>query len=126
MSMASNIEESSGATDVVGEMSRPDAGSLVARSAESDWQSDGTSGFSYKTLLDDPTTGLKTMLMKVEPGGIAPSHAHDNLEQVYVLEGEFYDEYGTYGPGDFIVRAPGALHTGGTDSGAIVLLVYSN
>ena len=120
--MSSNVKESTGATDVVGAMSRPDTGSLVARSAQSDWQTDGTSGFSYKTLFEDPASGQTTML----PGCAAPSHAHDNLEQVYVLEGEFYDEYRTYGPGDFVVRAPGALHTGGTHSGAIVLLVYSN
>mgnify|MGYP005664253849 FL=1 len=124
--MSSNVKESTGATDVVGAMSRPDAGSLVARSAESDWQTDGSSGFSYKTLFNDPVNGQTTMLMKVEPGCVAPSHAHDNLEQIYVLEGEFYDEYRIYGPGDFVVRAPGALHTGGTHSGATVLLVYSN
>jgi anti-sigma factor ChrR (cupin superfamily) len=124
--MTSSIQESSGATDVTGTVTRPDGGSLVARPAASEWQADGATGFSYKPLFEDPGTGLRTVLMKVDAGALAPPHAHDNLEQVYVLEGEFHDEYRTYGPGDFIVRAPGAIHTGGSDSGALVLLVYSN
>lgn len=119
------IQETSGATDVAGTMARPDAGSLVARPAASDWQAHDASGFSYKTLFEDPHLGLRTILMKVEAGTVASPHSHDNLEQVYVLEGEFYDEYRTYGPGDFIVRAPGAIHTGGSKSGALVLLIYS-
>ncbi len=63
--------------------------------------------------------------MKVDAGVVAAPHAHDKLEQVLVLEGEFYDEYRAYGPGDFIVRAPGAIHTGGSKTGALLLLVYS-
>ena len=123
--MKPTLQESSGATDVAGTLSRPDAGSLVARPAASDWQPHEESGFSYKPLFEDPSTGMRTVLMKVDAGTEAPPHAHDNLEQVYILEGEFHDEYRTYGPGDFIVRAPGAIHTGGSESGALVLLVYS-
>ena len=63
--------------------------------------------------------------MKVEAGAEALPHTHDQLEQVFVLEGEFYDEYRSYGPGDFIVRAPGAIHTGGSKTGALLLLIYS-
>lgn len=104
---------------------RPENGaSLVARSGSMDWQSDGD-GFWYKPLFEDPSTGMKTWLMRVEAGAEAAMHAHEDLEQVYVLEGEFYDSEHTYGPGDFIVRGPGAMHTGGSRGGATVLLVYS-
>ena len=64
--------------------------------------------------------------MKVDAGVVAPPHAHDKLEQVLVLEGEFYDEYRTYGPGDFIVRSLGAIPTGGRQSGALLMPVYSS
>ena len=124
--MASTIKESSGATDQTGTMPRPDAGSMVARPAAADWQTHGLAGFSYKPLYEDLNTGQSTVLMKVDAGVDAAPHAHDNLEQVYVLEGEFHDEYRTYGPGDFIVRAPGAIHQGGSKTGALVLLVYSD
>ena len=63
--------------------------------------------------------------MKVDPGAFSPTHAHDDVEQVYVLEGSFYDQDKTYGPGAFIVRAAGALHSAGSDDGALVLLFYS-
>lgn len=124
--MAAKPIETTGMIDRSGTLSRPDEGSLLTHSNESDWEPDGDSGFFYKTLYDDPDSGMSTMLMKVEAGNVAPPHAHDNLEQVLVLEGDFYDEYGSYGPGDFIVRAPGALHTGGTETGALLLLIYSN
>lgn len=118
--------ETNGMVDATGTLSRPEAGSVLTRSADADWVADGDSGFFYKTLYEDKDAGLSTMLMKVEPGNVAPSHAHDNLEQVLVLEGDFYDEYRTYGPGYFVVRAPGAIHTGGTETGAVLLLVYSD
>ena len=63
--------------------------------------------------------------MKVDPGAFSPLHAHEEIEQIYVLEGQFYDQAKTYGPGDFIVRAPGAMHSAGSEEGAVVLLFYS-
>jgi anti-sigma factor ChrR (cupin superfamily) len=52
-------------------------------------------------------------------------HAHNEIEQIYVLEGSFFDQDKTYTAGEYIVRAPGAMHTAGSDTGAVVLLFYS-
>jgi len=123
--MSIAVKESFGATEVEKTLTRPDSGSLVLRADASNWEQDGDSGFSYKTLFEDDRTGQETLLMKVDAGALAPPHGHDKLEQVYILDGDFYDEYHSYGPGDFVVRAPGAVHTGGTKNGAVVLLVYS-
>jgi len=103
---------------------RPDAGTLMSRLADMPWQ-DAGSGFWMKPVFDDEKAGLRTLLMKVDPGTVAEPHAHDELEQIFVLDGDFYDEENTYSTGDFAVRAPGALHTGGTRNGALVLLIYS-
>lgn len=103
---------------------RPDAGTLVSRLADKPWQN-VASGFWLKTVFEDREAGMRTLLMKVDAGTEADRHAHDELEQIYVLEGDFYDEENTYSAGDFLVRAPGAMHTGGTRNGALVLLVYS-
>ncbi|MEQ9488618.1 MAG: cupin domain-containing protein [Alphaproteobacteria bacterium] len=103
---------------------RPDSGTLVARLADTPWQ-DAGSGFWMKPVFEDKNAGLRTLLMKVDPGTEAEPHAHDELEQIFVLEGEFHDEEETYRAGDFAVRAPGAMHTGGSRTGALVLLVYS-
>ncbi|WP_299842371.1 cupin domain-containing protein [uncultured Roseovarius sp.] len=104
---------------------RPKAETLVRRTQEAAWQETGTEGFLIKPLYEDTASAQRTWLMKVEPGALAPSHAHDETEQIYVIEGTFYDQENTYGPGDFAIRAPGVMHTGGSKHGAIVMLVYS-
>lgn len=103
----------------------PEVGTLVTRTRDADWQETGTEGFLIKPLFEHAQSGQRTWLMKVEPGALAPPHAHDEVEQIYVIEGTFYDQENTYGAGDFAIRAPGEMHTGGSKDGAIVLLVYS-
>ena len=106
-------------------LSRPEGGTLVARIAGSEWQDSGTEGFHIKPLYEDKASGQRTWLMRVEPGAVAPAHAHEEFEQIYVIEGSFYDDENTYRAGDFAIRAPGVMHTGGSETGAIVMLVYS-
>ena len=94
-------------------------------STQIEWQKCGTDGFLIKPLMEDEQAGLRTWLMKVEAGAFSPLHAHDEIEQIYVLEGTFYDREKTYGAGEYIVRAAGAMHSAGSEYGAVVLLVYS-
>ncbi len=99
--------------------------SLSLASNDMAWQSTGSEGFWIKPLYENGDAKQRTWLMKVDPGAWSPSHAHEELEQIYVLSGEFYDEEKTYTPGDYIIRAPGAMHTAGSEDGAVVLLMYS-
>lgn len=99
--------------------------SLDFDSTAVDWQDCGADGFWIKPLLEDSGKGLRTWLMKVDAGAFSPLHAHEDIEQIYVLEGSFYDQHKTYGPGEFIVRAAGAMHSAGSEDGAVVLLFYS-
>ncbi len=62
--------------------------------------------------------------MRIEPGASVSSHAHEEIEQIYVIEGSFFDEENSYQVGDFAIRAPGALHTTGSETGAVVMLVF--
>jgi anti-sigma factor ChrR (cupin superfamily) len=89
------------------------------------WQDCGADGFFIKPLMEDADSGLRTWLMKVEAGAFSAPHAHDEVEQIYVLDGTFYDQEKTYAAGEYIVRAPGAMHTAGSETGAVVLLFYS-
>ena len=104
---------------------RPVAVTLVARTHGSQWQDCGAPGFWIKPLYEDVPGGQRTWLMRVEPGASAPAHAHEETEQIYVIEGSFFDEENTYRAGDFAIRAPGVMHTAGSVNGAIVLLVYT-
>lgn len=90
-----------------------------------EWKPSGSEGFWIRDLLVDPASSATTMLMKIDPGAFAGLHSHDELEQIYVLEGSFHDEERVLHAGDFCCRAAGAPHTAGSTDGAIVLLVYS-
>lgn len=103
----------------------PTAASLDLDSTQIDWQECGAQGFCIKPLLEDRRAGLRTWLMRVDAGAFSPLHAHDEIEQIYVLQGSFYDQDKTYRPGEFIVRAAGAMHSAGSEDGAVVLLFYS-
>ncbi len=106
-------------------LSRPKLGSLMLRTSEIGWEGDIAEGFRYKTLFEDSENDQTTLLMKVGAGAEAKLHAHDKLEQVLLLEGQFYDQEHEYEAGDFIIRAAGAMHTGGSRTGALVLPVYT-
>jgi anti-sigma factor ChrR (cupin superfamily) len=104
-------------------MSRlPESGSIKVEA--SDWTQGEHPGEIVRTLVDDPR-GYKTMLMKVAPGPIGILHAHAEIEQIYVMEGDFYDDDASYGPGDFLLRMPGAMHRAGSKNGCTMLIVYA-
>ena len=96
----------------------PPEGSL--KIAARDWPA----GQETLSLIDDPR-GYRTMLWKAEPGPLGVLHAHDEIEQIYVLEGDFFDDDENYGPGDFLLRMPGAMHRAGSKNGCTMLIVYT-
>lgn len=105
-------------------LSLPGQGTVSMASHTQDWVESGTAGFWIKPLYEDAGQGHRTWLMKVDKGAFAEMHTHDEIEQIYVLEGSFFDQDTTYRAGDFALRAPGAPHTAGSDEGATVLLCY--
>jgi anti-sigma factor ChrR (cupin superfamily) len=92
--------------------------------AASDWQPGARPGELIRTILNDPR-GYRTMLMKIEPGPIGTLHAHDEIEQIYVMDGDFYDDDASYGMGDFVLRMPGTMHRAGSKNGCTMLIVYA-
>jgi anti-sigma factor ChrR (cupin superfamily) len=103
----------------------PSSGSLYLSAREREWQYGGAEGFWIKKLWRNADDSERTWLMKVDAGAFAGMHAHDEVEQIYVLEGSFHDQERTVTAGDFIVRAAGAMHESGSETGAVVLLVYT-
>jgi len=103
----------------------PDAGSALVR-AGGEWRESGTPGFRVKVLVEDEAAGVRTWLMKSEPGARSALHNHPGeIEQIYVLEGQFADGEASYGPGDYVIRAPGAPHLTTGGEGALMLVIYS-
>lgn len=112
------------ATTGGGALTLPSAGSAMLRSGRA-WQECGSPGFLIQPLLEDEAAGMRTWLMKIEPGTFAGTHSHAEVEQIYVLDGEFYDDDASYGVGDYVVRAAGADHVSGSREGALMLVTYS-
>jgi anti-sigma factor ChrR (cupin superfamily) len=100
----------------------PDRGSI--KLAASDWRPGARPGELIRTFVNDPR-GYRTMLMKIEPGPIGTLHAHDEIEQIYVMDGDFYDDDASYGMGDFVLRMPGTMHRAGSKNGCTMLIVYA-
>ena len=100
----------------------PDNGTTVVRA--SGWTAGERPGELVRPLIDDPA-GFRTMLMKILPGPLGEAHAHDTIEQIYVLEGDFFDEDASYRAGDFVLRMPGTMHRAGSKGGATLLVSYA-
>jgi anti-sigma factor ChrR (cupin superfamily) len=100
----------------------PEHGSI--KLSASGWQAGERVAEMTRNLVDDPR-GYRTMLLKIEPSPLGVLHAHDEIEQIYVLEGDFYDDDARYGPGDFLLRMPGAMHRAGSKNGCTMFIVYA-
>ena len=90
-----------------------------------DWEPTDTDGFWVKRLYEDEQRGECTWLMRIDPGAYSAPHAHEQFEQVYVMEGSFYDDDRLVKAGEFCARSPGAVHSAGSDNGALVLVIYT-
>ena len=104
----------------------PEAGSLYLDGLKMSWEECEVEGFWMKRLYEDADRSEKTWLMRMDPGAQVGPHAHeDEFEQVYVLEGSFDDDEQTLKAGDYAFRAPGAIHGGSTEEGALILVMFS-
>ncbi len=101
--------------------SLPNHGSSKISAQE--WQPGERPGELIRQFIDDPR-GYRTMMMKIEPGPMGLLHAHREIEQIYVMEGDFFDDEAHYRPGDFVVRMPGTMHRAGSKAGCMLMIVY--
>ncbi len=93
------------------------------------WEPIKYPGCYVKTLLLDKTTGLATVLMKMDPGAVLPDHEHVLIEQTYMLEGRLVDKEGPDAgveaePGDFIWRPAGSRHVAWAPEGGLMIAVF--
>ena len=101
------------------------AASSYMTATGNDWQPTGTDGFWVKRLYENEERGERTWLMRIDPGAYSPPHAHEEFEQVYVMDGSFYDDDKLVKAGEFCARSPGAVHSAASDEGALMLVIYT-
>jgi len=68
--------------------------------------------------------GASAGLLRYEPGARVPLHEHVGYEHLLVLEGDQFDEDGTYPAGSFVIHPPGTRHSPGSVGGCVALLIY--
>ena len=88
------------------------------------WKPTPVPGVDMKVLVEDKTTGLLTALFRWAPGTELPMHEHVEIEQSWVLDGEFEDDEGVYTAGNFVWRPAGHRHIARSPKGALVLCFF--
>ncbi len=56
-------------------------------------------------------SGIQTSVVRYEAGATFSDCIHPGGEEIFVLEGEFADEFGSYPAGTYIRNPPGSLHS---------------
>lgn len=85
------------------------------------WQDTRFPGIRIKVLMEDPDTGLQTVLTEMAPGSVLTDHEHTQLEQSWVLQGSLVDHEGEVTAGNYVWRPAGSRHAARAPQGALVL-----
>ncbi len=85
------------------------------------WQPTRFPGIEIKVLMEDPDTGLQTVLTRMAPGTVLTDHMHMQIEQSWVLEGSLVDGEGACSAGNFVWRPAGSRHVAHAPDGALIL-----
>jgi anti-sigma factor ChrR (cupin superfamily) len=93
------------------------------------WETIRFPGCEAKTLMFDPSSGMATMLMRMQPGATLPDHEHVLIEQTYILSGSLVDKEGPdagleVGPGEFVWRPAGSRHSAWSPKGCECLAIF--
>ena len=88
------------------------------------WQATRFAGVEVKVLMEDPQSGLQTVLTRMAPGAVLTDHMHVDVEQTWVLEGSLVDHEGTATAGTFVWRPAGSRHTATAPDGALLLGIF--
>jgi len=81
-------------------------------------------GVTAQWLYNDGDGGPAAVLLRYEPGARVTEHEHVGYEHVLILEGDQFDEDGSYPAGSFVVNPPGTRHSPGSKGGCVALLIY--
>jgi anti-sigma factor ChrR (cupin superfamily) len=63
-----------------------------------------------------------TSVVRYQPGSRFAKHTHDLGEEIFVLDGVFSDETGSYPAGTYIMNPPGSAHAPFSDTGCTLFV----
>ena len=88
------------------------------------WVASPFPGVENKLLMQDPESGMQTVLTRMAPGAVLPDHMHVQVEQTWVLKGSLVDHEGEAKAGSFVYRPPGSRHVASAPNGALLLGMF--
>lgn len=97
-------------------------GTATKRAAEAEWL-EYSEGIVYRVLKVDERLGRQTLLVKMQPGAVYRSHAHDIDEECLVIEGDLRFGELVLRAGDFHLATPAMTHPVGTTTAGCLLHV---
>jgi anti-sigma factor ChrR (cupin superfamily) len=101
-----------------------DTGRLLRELNWTEHSSQGRHGALIRELYRQGEPARRVALVRFKPGSSAPAHRHTSFETIYVLDGEFTDEFGEHRQGEIVLYQPGSEHTWTSSSGATLFVVW--
>ena len=96
---------------------------VVIDSAALPWVDSPASGIQRQLLeRDGGEIARATTLVRYAPGSQFTSHVHELGEEIFVLDGLFTDETGSFGPGTYLKNPPGSSHAPGSETGCLLFV----
>lgn len=74
------------------------------------WRATRHEGIYLHFLRRDEATRDVTLLILMQPGCSYPTHRHNGVEEVFVLQGGYRDARGTHRAGDYVLNEAGSAH----------------
>ncbi|HEU4671058.1 MAG TPA: cupin domain-containing protein [Dyella sp.] len=88
-----------------------------------EWMPSPAAGVERKMLeRDGDEVARATSIVRYTPGSRFDRHVHALGEELFVLEGEFCDESGRFGPGSYIRNPPGSAHAPWSETGCVLFV----
>lgn len=81
------------------------------RAEELDWKPHRIEGIECAVLFVDLASRMRTLMVRAQGGIKYPTHQHQGVEEIYMLEGELEIEGNVYSAGDYIRSSPNTIHT---------------
>jgi anti-sigma factor ChrR (cupin superfamily) len=90
------------------------------------WQPGSVPGVEVKPLAVDAERRRRTLLVRMAPGTVYPAHRHSDLEEIYMLEGDYLVAGVLMHAGDYCRAETGTVHEATrTLSGCVFMVTAS-
>lgn len=94
---------------------------VLVDTAHMEWEPSPSGTVWRKPLYrEGGESGPVTSIVRYQPGGSFPEHAHPEGEEILVLDGVFSDEHGAYGAGCWIRSPHMSVHKPFSEKGCLI------